>query len=59
MQIMRYMPLIFGVMLYYYAAALLVYMVTSMLWTFVETAITKKILGPVDPNVAAMTPQTF
>lgn len=59
MQIMRYMPLIFGVMLYNYAAALLVYMVTSMLWTFVETAITKKILGPMDPNVAALTPQTF
>jgi YidC/Oxa1 family membrane protein insertase len=59
MQIMRFMPLIFGVMLYSYAAALLVYMVTSMLWTFVESAITKKILGPIDPNVAALTPQTF
>ena len=59
MQIMRYMPLIFGVMLYTYAAALLVYMVTSMLWTFVESAVTKRILGPIDPNVAAMTPQTF
>lgn len=59
MQIMRYMPLIFGVMLYSYAAALLVYMVTSMLWTFVESAVIKRVLGPVDPNVAAMTPQTF
>ena len=59
MQIMRYMPLIFGVMLYSYAAALLVYMVTSMLWTFVESAVIKRILGPIDPNVAAMTPQTF
>lgn len=59
MQIMRYMPLIFGVMLYNYAAALLVYMVTSMLWTFVESAVIKRILGPIDPNVAAMTPQTF
>jgi len=57
MMIMRYMPLMFGVMLYNYAAALLVYMVTSMLWTFVEGAITKKILGPIDPNVAALTPQ--
>ncbi len=57
MMIMRYMPLLFGVMLYYYAAALLVYMVTSMLWTFVESAIVKKILGPIDPNVAALTPQ--
>lgn len=59
MQIMRYMPLIFGVMLYNYAAALLVYMVTSMLWTFVESAVIKRRLGPLDPNVAAMTPQTF
>ena len=57
MMIMRYMPLLFGVMLYYYAAALLVYMVTSMLWTFVESAIVKKVLGPIDPNVAALTPQ--
>ena len=56
MQIMRYMPLMFGVMLYYYAAALLVYMVTSMLWTFVEAAVVKKILGPIDPNVAALAP---
>jgi len=54
--IMRYMPLLFGVMLYYYASALLVYMVTSMLWTFVESALIKKKLGPIDPNVAAMTP---
>jgi YidC/Oxa1 family membrane protein insertase len=59
MQIMRYMPLIFGVMLYNYAAALLVYMVTSMLWTFVESALMKKVLGPIDPNVAALTPQQF
>lgn len=55
-QIMRFMPLMFGVMLYNYAAGLLVYMVTSMLWTFVESAITKKILGPIDPNAAAMAP---
>ena len=54
--IMRYMPLLFGVMLYHYASALLVYMVTSMLWTFVESAIIKKKLGPIDPNTAAMVP---
>lgn len=56
MQIMRYMPMVFGVMLYHYAAALLVYMVTSILWTFVEASITKKILGPIDPNVAGLAP---
>ncbi len=55
-QTMRFMPLMFGVMLYNYASGLLVYMVTSMLWTFVETAITKRILGPIDPNAAGMAP---
>jgi YidC/Oxa1 family membrane protein insertase len=54
---MRYMPILFGVMLYGYASALLVYMITSMLWSLVESAIVKRILGPVDPNVAAMAPQ--
>lgn len=56
-QMMRYMPILFGVMLYYYAAALLVYMVTSMAWSMIENAMVKKVLGPMDPNVAAMTPQ--
>ncbi len=55
-QIMRYMPILIGVSLYGYASALMVYMVTSMLWTLLESAVIKKILGPVDPNVAAMTP---
>ncbi|MCC7396067.1 MAG: YidC/Oxa1 family insertase periplasmic-domain containing protein [Planctomycetes bacterium] len=56
MQIMRFMPLMFGVMLYQYASGLTVYMVTSVLWSLVESTITKKVLGPIDPNVAAMTP---
>lgn len=55
-QIMRYMPILIGVSLYGYASALMVYMVTSMLWTLLESAVIKKLLGPVDPNVAAMTP---
>ncbi|MCA8966928.1 MAG: membrane protein insertase YidC [Planctomycetes bacterium] len=54
--IMRWMPLMFGFMLYGYASALMLYMVTSMLWSMVESAIVRKILGPVDPNVASMTP---
>lgn len=54
--IMRYMPLMFGVMLYSYASALMLYMVVSMLWSMIESAIVRKILGPVDPNVASMTP---
>ena len=36
--------------------ALLVYMVTSMLWSMLESTITKRLLGPIDPNVAAMAP---
>ncbi len=56
-QIMRYMPLMFGVMLYDYASGLMVYMVTSMIWTFGESAVTKKILGPIDPNAASLAPQ--
>jgi YidC/Oxa1 family membrane protein insertase len=53
---MRFMPIMFGVMLYTYASALLLYMVTSMLWSLVESAIVKKILGPADPNSAMMAP---
>ncbi|MFT7534696.1 MAG: YidC/Oxa1 family membrane protein insertase [Hyphomicrobiaceae bacterium] len=53
-KIMRFMPMMFGVMLYSYASALLLYMVTSMLWSLVESAIVKKILGPADPNSAMM-----
>jgi|GEM_PF-3095124 len=53
---MRFMPILFGVMLYSYASALLLYMVTSMLWSLVESAIVKKILGPIDPNAGAMAP---
>jgi YidC/Oxa1 family membrane protein insertase len=53
---MRYMPILFGLMLYGYASALMLYMVTSMVWSLIESTITKKILGPMDPNVAAMAP---
>ena len=53
-KIMRFMPMMFGVMLYSYASALLLYMVTSMLWSLVESAIVKKILGPADPNSGMM-----
>jgi len=56
-QMMRFMPIVFGVMLYNYASGLMLYMVTSMLWTFVESAMVKKILGPIDPNVQALAPQ--
>ena len=54
--IMRFMPIMFGLMLYNYASALLLYMVTSMLWSLVESSIVKKILGPMDPNAGAMAP---
>lgn len=51
---MRFMPIMFGVMLYTYASALLLYMVTSMVWSLVESAIVKKILGPADPAAGMM-----
>ena len=38
------------------ASGLMVYMVTSMVWSHIESGITKRILGPMDPNVAAMAP---
>lgn len=53
---MRFMPIMFGVMLYTYASALLLYMVTSMVWSLIESSIVKKVLGPADPNAAAMAP---
>jgi YidC/Oxa1 family membrane protein insertase len=54
--IMRYMPMVFGVMLYNYASGLMVYMITSMVWTLFESSTIKRILGPIDPNVQAMAP---
>lgn len=46
MKIMRYMPLLFGVMLYNYAAGLMVYMITSSLFALGEQKLTRKLLGP-------------
>jgi YidC/Oxa1 family membrane protein insertase len=54
--IMRYMPIVFGVLLYNYASGLMVYMITSMVWTMFESSVIKKVLGPIDPNVQAMAP---
>jgi YidC/Oxa1 family membrane protein insertase len=45
-QMMRWMFLAFGVLLYNYASGLLVYMCTSMALSFLEQWIIKKILGP-------------
>jgi YidC/Oxa1 family membrane protein insertase len=55
-QIMRYMPIIFGVLLYNYASGLMVYMVTSMVWSLIESSIIRRILGPMDPNAGAAVP---
>lgn len=55
-QIMRYMPIAFGLMLYNYASGLMLYMVTSMLWSMIETAVFRKKFGPMDPNAAGMMP---
>ncbi len=54
MKIMRFMPLVFGVMLYQYASALMVYMITSSCFGLIEQRVTRRILGPVDPDAAGM-----
>lgn len=56
MAIMRFMPIMMGIMLFNYAAALMVYMCTSSIWGIVEQKITKKLLGPVDPDAAGAAP---
>ena len=53
MKIMRFMPLMFGVMLYNYASGLMVYMITSSLFALVEQRVVRKILGPVSGDAAA------
>jgi YidC/Oxa1 family membrane protein insertase len=52
MVMMRFMPVMMGVMLYHYAAGLMIYMCTSSVWGIVEQKVTKKILGPM-PEAAA------
>jgi YidC/Oxa1 family membrane protein insertase len=52
-QMMRWMFLLFGVLLYNYASGLLLYMCTSMALAFLEMWIIKRILGPM-PEVAGI-----
>lgn len=54
MKIMRFMPLIFGVTLYNYASGLMVYMITSSVFGIIEQRITRRVLGPMDANAAAI-----
>jgi YidC/Oxa1 family membrane protein insertase len=54
MKIMRYMPFMFAVMLYNYASGLMVYMITSSAFGLIEQRVTRRILGPVDPNAAGI-----
>ncbi len=58
MKIMRYMPVLFGIMLYNYASGLMVYMITSSVFGIVEQRVTRKILGP-PPAVAGAAVPTF
>ena len=51
---MRYMPFMFEVMLYNYASGLMVYMITSSAFGLIEQRVTRRILGPVDPNAAGI-----
>lgn len=54
MKIMRLMPFVFGVTLYNYASGLMVYMITSSIFGLAEQRVTRRILGPIDPNAAVM-----
>ena len=54
MKIMRFMPFIFGITLYNYASGLMVYMITSSVFGLCEQRLTKRLLGPVDPNAAGI-----
>jgi YidC/Oxa1 family membrane protein insertase len=54
MKIMRFMPFMFAIFLYNYASGLMVYMITSSVFGLVEQRVTRRILGPVDPNAAGM-----
>lgn len=54
MKMMRYMPFLFAVMLYNYASGLMVYMITSSAFGLIEQRVTRRILGPVDPNAAGI-----
>lgn len=56
MVMMRFMPIMMGVMLYTYASGLMIYMCTSSLWGIVEQKVTKKILGPVNPDATGGMP---
>ena len=56
MVMMRFMPIMMGVMLYGYASGLMIYMCTSSLWGIVEQKVTKKILGPVNPDATGGMP---
>ncbi len=44
-QMMRFMPIIFGVMLYNYASGLALYMVVSSMWAMVEQRLLRRRLG--------------
>ena len=56
MVMMRFMPIMMGVMLYNYASGLMIYMCTSSVWGIVEQKLTKRILGPVNPDAGMSMP---
>lgn len=54
MKIMRFMPFMMGIFLYSYASGLMVYMITSSGFALIEQRVTRRILGPMDPNAAGV-----
>jgi YidC/Oxa1 family membrane protein insertase len=55
-KMMKWMPIVFSVMLYNYAAGLSLYMVVSSTWSIFETKVVKKLLFKDEPAVAAGVP---
>ena len=53
-KMMRFMPLMFGIMLYSYASGLALYMCVSALWTVIEQRIIKAKYGTIAAGTSPM-----
>ena len=56
MKMMKWMPIVFSVMLYNYAAGLSLYMVVSSTWSIFETKVVKKLIFKDEPVVSTGVP---
>ena len=56
MKIMRFMPLMFGALLFNYASGLMVYMIASSIFGIAEQRVTRKLLGAPPTEGGAVMP---